>query len=117
MSWVGLATNLKRVPDLWIQRAQIAMQFKRMEQALEKRRSRFGDEQIERLKARVAEESAAFKKALEEWARVRDQWVADRKQRLLQKWEETSFRLRLKQIELGLRLQRRRLRAMSRAYA
>jgi hypothetical protein len=43
--------------------------------------------------------------------------VADRKQHLLQKWEETSFRLRLKQIEQGLRLQRRRLRAMSRAYA
>jgi stearoyl-CoA desaturase (delta-9 desaturase) len=117
MSWVGLATNLKRVPDLWIQRAQIAMQFKRMEAALEKRRGRFGDEQFERIKARAAEEYAAFRRALEEWAKVRDQWVADRKQHMLQKWEETSFRLRLKQIELGLRLQRRRLRAMSRAYA
>jgi stearoyl-CoA desaturase (delta-9 desaturase) len=117
MSWVGLASNLKRVPDLWIQRAQLAMQFKRMELALEKRRSRFGDEQIERARARVAEEYAAFRKALEEWAKVRDQWVGDRKQRLLQKWEDTSFRLRLKQIELDLRMQRRRLRAMSRAYA
>jgi hypothetical protein len=93
------------------------MQFKRMEQALEKRRSRFGDEQFERIKARAAEEYAAFRRALEEWAKVRDQWVADRKQHMLQKWEETSFRLRLKQIEQGLRLQRRRLRAMSRAYA
>jgi stearoyl-CoA desaturase (delta-9 desaturase) len=117
MSWVGLASNLKRVPDLWIQRAQLAMQFKRMEQALDKRRARFGDEQLERAKARVAEEYAAFRKALEEWAKLRDQWVADRKQNLLQKWEETSFRLRLKQIEFGLRMQRRRLRAMSRAYA
>jgi stearoyl-CoA desaturase (delta-9 desaturase) len=117
MSWVGLATNLKRVPDLWIQRAQLAMQFKRMELVLEKRRARFGDEQIERVKARVAEEYAAFRKALDEWAKVREQWVADRRQRLLQKWEDTSFRLRLKQIELDLRMQRRRLRAMSRAYA
>ena len=117
MSWVGLATHLKRVPDLWIQRAQLTMQFKRMEAALEKRRSRFGDEQIERVKARVAEEYAAFRKSLDEWAKVREQWVADRKQHLLQKWEDTSFRLRLKQIELGLRLQHRRLRAMSRAYA
>jgi stearoyl-CoA desaturase (delta-9 desaturase) len=93
------------------------MQFKRMELALEKRRNRFGDEQIERARARVAEEYAAFRKSLEEWAKVREQWVADRKQHLLQKWEETSFRLRLRQIEQGLRLQRRRLRAMSRAYA
>jgi hypothetical protein len=88
-----------------------------MEAALETKRGRFGDEQVERLKTRVAEEYAAFKKALDEWALVRDQWVADRKQRLLQKWEETSFRLRLKQIEQGLRIQRRRLRAMTRAYA
>jgi stearoyl-CoA desaturase (delta-9 desaturase) len=115
LSSVGLASNLKRVPDLWIQRAQVAMQFKRMEQALEARRNRAGDETTDRLRARVAEEYAAFRRSLEEWAKVRDQWVADRKQRLLQRWEETSFRLQLKQIEYGLRLQRRRLRAMSKA--
>jgi stearoyl-CoA desaturase (delta-9 desaturase) len=115
LSFVGLASNLKRVPDLWIQRAQVAMQFKRMEQTLEARRNRTGDEATDRLRARVAEEYAAFRRSLEEWAKVRDQWVADRKQRLLQRWEETSFRLQLKQIEHGLRLQRRRLRAMSKA--
>lgn len=117
LSWLGLAGNLKRVPDLWIQRAQLAMQFKRMEAELEKRRGRVTDAHIERLKARVAEESAAFRRALEEWSKVRDQWVADRKQRLLQTWEDTSFRLRLKQIEQGLRMQRRRLQAMTKAYA
>ena len=117
LSFMGLADGLKKVPDLWIQRAQIAMEFKRMEAALEKRRASPGDEQIERLKARVAEEYAAFRKALDEWAKVRDQWVVDRKQRLLQRWEETSFRSRLRVIEQGLRAQRRRLRMMSRAYA
>ena len=117
LSWMGLASNLKRVPDLWIHRAQLAMQFKRTEHALAKRHARFGDEQLERARARVAEEYAAFRKALEEWSKLREQWLADRKQRLLQKWEETSFRLRLKQIEAELRMQRRRLRAISRAYA
>ena len=114
-----LASNLKRVPDVQIQRAQLSMQFKRVEQALEKRRSRDAatDESVERLKARVAAEYAAFRKAVEEWSKVREEWVADRKQRLLQRWEETSFRLRLKQIEHGMRLQRRRLLAMSKAYA
>jgi stearoyl-CoA desaturase (delta-9 desaturase) len=118
LSGLRLASGLKRVPDLWIQRAQLAMQFKRMEAALEKRSMReSADEQIERVKARVAEEYAAFRKSLEEWARVRDEWVASRKQHLTQKWEETSFRLRLRQIEQGLRMQRRRLRVMSKAYA
>ena len=86
------------------------MQFKRVERALAARRSRPGDEHLDRLKARVAEEYAAFRKSVEEWGKVRDQWVVDRKQRLLQRWEETNFRLQLKQIEQGLRLQRRRLR-------
>jgi stearoyl-CoA desaturase (delta-9 desaturase) len=117
LSFMGLAANLKRVPDLWIQRAQLAMQFKRMESALEKRRARGTDEHIERLKARVAEEYASFRKSLEEWAKVRDQWVSDRKQRLLQKWEEASFRSRLRTIEHALRMQRRRLRVMNKAYA
>jgi stearoyl-CoA desaturase (delta-9 desaturase) len=118
LSALKLATGLKRVPDLWIQRAQLAMQFKRMEAALAKRTARgYADEQVERLKARVAEEYAAFRKSLEEWAKVRDEWVANRKQHLLQKWEETSFRLRLREIEQGLRIQRRRLRVMTKAYA
>jgi stearoyl-CoA desaturase (delta-9 desaturase) len=117
MSAMGLADNLKTVPDLWIQRAQLAMQFKRVEAALEKRRARGTDEQVERLKARVAEEYAAFRKALEEWSSLRDQWVTDRKQRLLQRWEETSFRSRMREIEHSLRTQRRRLQVMSKAYA
>ena len=114
---VGLASNLKRVPDFWIRRSQLTMQFKRTERALEKRKGRFGDEQLEAARARLAEEYAVFRKALDEWAKVREEWVNDRKQRLLQKWEETGFRLRLKQIEAGLRLQQRRLQAMTRAYA
>jgi stearoyl-CoA desaturase (delta-9 desaturase) len=118
LSYARLTSNLKRVPDVQIQRAQLAMQFKRVEQALEKRRRRdAADEHVDRLRARVAQEYATFRRAVEEWAKVREEWVADRKQRLLQRWEETSFRLRLEQIEQGLRMQRRRLRAMSKAYA
>ena len=117
LSAMGLADNLKTVPDLWIQRAQLAMQFKRMESALEKRRARGTDEHVERLKARVAEEYAAFRKALDEWSKLRDQWVTDRKQRLLQRWEETSLRSRMREIEHSLRMQRRRLRVMTKAYA
>ncbi len=117
LSWMGLASDLKRVPDMWIQRAQLAMQFKRMERAMEKKRAHPQDEHFERLKARLSEEAAAFRKSLEEWAQVRDEWVGDRKRRLLQKWEEASFRSRLREIERGLRMQRRRLRIMTKAYA
>ena len=117
LCWFGLASGRKRVPELWIQRSRLAMQFKRTRRALEKPRSRIGDAQLESARARVAEEYTAFRRAVEEWAKLRDQWVTDRKQRLLQKWEETGFRLRLREIETGLRLQQRRLRAISRAYA
>ena len=60
---------------------------------------------------------ADFKKALDEWTKVRDDWYANRKAHLLQKWEEVSFRSRLREIEHRLRMQRRRLRIMTRAYA
>ena len=112
---VGLASNLKRVPALWIQRAELRMQFKRMEQAMESRMA--PGEHLELMKKRVAEEYAAFKKALDEWTKVRDEWYANRKAHLLQKWEEVSFRSRLREIEHRLRMQRRRLRIMTRAYA
>jgi stearoyl-CoA desaturase (delta-9 desaturase) len=117
---LGLATNLKRVPTMWIRRAQVAMQLKRAESALEGRRAALAatdEPQLERLRARISAEYASFRHSLEEWSRVRDEWYADRKQRLLQKWEERSFRSRMREIELRLALQRRRLRLITRAYA
>ena len=117
---LGLATNLKRVPTMWIRRAQVAMQLKRAESALEQRRAALAatdEPQLERLRARIAAEYASFRHSLEEWGKVRDEWYADRKQRLLQKWEERSFRSRMREIELRLALQRRRLRLITRAYA
>jgi stearoyl-CoA desaturase (delta-9 desaturase) len=117
---LGLATNLKRVPTMWIRRAQVAMQLKRAESALEQRRAALAatdEPQLERLRARIAAEYASFRHSLEEWSRVRDEWYADRKQRLLQKWEERSFRSRMREIELRLALQRRRVRLIARAYA
>jgi len=115
LSGVGLASNLKRVPALWIQRAELGMQFKRMERVLQRRG--MAAEQLELLKKRVTEEYAAFKKALDEWTRVRDEWYANRKAHLLQKWEEVSFRSRLREIEYRLHMQRKRLQVMSRAFA
>jgi stearoyl-CoA desaturase (Delta-9 desaturase) len=117
LSGLKLASNLKRVPDLWIHRAQLAMQFKRMERALEQQRDRQPLEHLERLKGVIAEEYAAFRKALDEWAKVREEWVSDRKRRLLQRWEDASFRARLREIESRLLVQRRRLHLMAKAYA
>ena len=107
------------MPDLWIQRAQLAMQFKRMETALAKRSMRgHADEQIERLKARVAEEYASFSKALEEWAKVRDEWVAEPQAAAAQKLGRDELPAATAPDRgLGLRMQRRRLHAMTKAYA
>jgi stearoyl-CoA desaturase (delta-9 desaturase) len=117
LSGLGLASNLKRVPDLWIHRAQLNMQFKRMERTLEQQQGRHPREHLERLKSHVADEYSSFKRALEEWAKVREEWVSDRKRRLLQRWEDASFRTRLREIEYRLRMQRRRLHLMAKSYA
>ena len=43
--------------------------------------------------------------------------MSDRKRRLLQRWEDASFRRRLREIEAQLRSQRRRLHLMAKSYA
>ena len=71
LSAVRLATGLKRVPDLWIQRAQLAMQFKRIEAALEKRSKRELGRTSTASGSRRAwpRSTRRSSKALEEWAR------------------------------------------------
>jgi len=39
-----------------------------------------------------------------EWARIKDQWYAEKKQAIRRHWEDTAFHRRLAEIERELRL-------------
>ena len=109
MSWLGLASRLQRVPDVAIERARLAMQFRRAEAALEKGGSGGRLPDFEALRERVGREFESFQATLAEWSRLREEWYAGTRQRIVQRWEEVSFRTQVREIEYRLRMQRRRM--------
>ncbi|HLY66630.1 MAG TPA: acyl-CoA desaturase [Chloroflexota bacterium] len=108
---VGLTSRLKRTPDFQIQRALLAMQFKRTQEKLANM-SHTGQTQIEAIRQRIAHEYETFHAAVAEWAKVKEQWLEEKARAVIQHWEHTSFQEQLAEIERRLHLQRRRMRVL-----
>jgi stearoyl-CoA desaturase (delta-9 desaturase) len=98
----GLTRRLKRTPVFQIQRALLAMQFSRAQARLAKLPAG-GAAHVESLRARVAYEYEHFLAALADWARVKEQWLVEKK---------ADLQGRLHDIERRLSLQRRRMRVL-----
>ena len=113
LSRLGLTRKLQKVPDVTIERARLAMQFRRAQAALEQRPRGLQLPDLEALRARVAREYESFQSTLAEWTRLRDEWYADKRQQLAARWEEASFRNHVREIEYRLRMQRRRMRLLT----
>ena len=98
----GLTRRLKRTPVFQIQRALLAMQFKRAQAQLAKLPAA-GTANLEPLRARVAHEYESFLAALADWARVKEQWLVEKK---------ADLQHRLHDIERHLGRQLRRMRVL-----
>lgn len=105
-SWLGLARNLKTVPALKIQRAMLAMQFKRAEQKLEKSKHK------ESWRALLEKETAEFKQAINTWTELQQSRYEAARERLVEKWENAAVHTKVKEIEYSLKMQRKRLQIM-----
>ena len=112
LQYVGLTRRLKRTPPFQIQRALLAMQFRRAQERLAKLHQRGGHSQIEHLRQRVAHEYETFLAAIADWAKVKEQWLEEKKRAVIEHWEHANFQKRLKEIERSLRMQRRRMRLL-----
>jgi len=110
MRWLGLARNLKTVPWFKIQRALLDTQFRRAELQLAGQQP--GRAHIEQLRRRVAEEYEAFCQAVSDWNRLREQWLADTKRAMIERWERSALQNQIKELEYGLQLQYRRMRRL-----
>jgi stearoyl-CoA desaturase (delta-9 desaturase) len=110
MAWAGLASNLQRVPRFKIQRALIDAQFRRAERQLA---TQPGRAQIEQLKQLVAEEYATFCHDVTAWTHLREQWLADAKRAMLDRWERSLLQSRLQELENGLKTQYQRMRVLA----
>jgi stearoyl-CoA desaturase (Delta-9 desaturase) len=112
LRYVGLTRRLKRTPPFQIQRALLAMQFTRAQEKLAKLHQRGGHSHIEQLRQRIAHEYDHFLAAVADWAKVKEQWLGEKKQAVIEHWEHANVQKRLKEIEQRLRLQRRRMRVL-----
>jgi len=113
LQWVGLTRRLKRTPGFQIQRALLAMQFTRAQESLARLQHAVGHSHFEQLRQRIAHEYESFLAALADWARVKEQWLEEKKRAVIEHWEHASFQQRLREIEARLRMQRRRMRVLS----
>jgi stearoyl-CoA desaturase (delta-9 desaturase) len=113
-SRLGLAGNLKRVPDFKIQRAILDTEFQRARKKLQQARD------SESLRAVLEREYLEFTESINQWTalqaerygRTREQLgdvLEEKKQHLQQKWEHAALRTKLKELEYSLKMQRKRL--------
>ncbi len=112
LSWLGLARNLKRVPDFKIQEALVQMQFEHAKEQLAKDKA--GN--VDAWRAALEKEYQQFLETLATWKELRFEWYDgkrqafnEKKQELQAKWETATVRNRLKEMEYLLKMQRRRL--------
>jgi len=99
---LGLTRRLKRTPVFQIRRALLAVQFRHAQARLAKLPAA-GAAHIEPLRARVAHEHEHYLAALADWARLKEQWLVDKK---------ADLQKRLHDIEHRLGLQLRRMRVL-----
>lgn len=111
LSYVGLTRRLKRTPTFQIQRALLAMQFQRAQARLAAAPA-VASSRLEPLRARLAHEYDSFLTAVADWAKVKEQWLGDKKRAVLEQWESVDLQSKLRDIERGLSMQRRRLRVL-----
>ncbi len=108
---LGLTRRLRRTPVFQIQRALLAMQFTHARERLA-RSPHAGHSHIESLRARLAHEYESFLAALADWARVKEQWLEEKKRVVLEQLEHVDLQRRLRDIERSLTLQLRRVRVL-----
>lgn len=106
-SAVGLASDLKRVPEFQIRRALLERQFERTQERLAKLRN---PGKLTSLQTRLEQELEHFKATIGEWTHLQQERVEAARQKLLHQWEDSEVRRRLNGLEKSLRLQNRRVR-------
>ncbi|HEY6824531.1 MAG TPA: fatty acid desaturase [Steroidobacteraceae bacterium] len=109
---VGLTRRLKRTPFFQIQRALLALQFQRAQARLARLPAAGAAAHIESLRARLSHEYESFLAAIAEWARVKEQWLGEKKRAVREQWEQVQLQHCLREIERRLSLQLRRMRLL-----
>lgn len=109
-SWVGLTSNLKRVPEFVIRRAMVQRQIERAQEHLQRHPHPGRMAQLQQL---LETELKHYSEILGEWAHLQQQKIEAAKRSLAEQWENSEVRGRIQALEHSLHLQHRRLRLLN----
>ncbi|MEM1082119.1 MAG: fatty acid desaturase [Pseudomonadota bacterium] len=108
LAWTGLASDRKMVPRFRIQRAKLAMEFKRLNQRVS---NQSGHSQ--RWRQQLETEYLQFKDTIAAWQAVQMRKLEAGKDSLRDRWIKTELRCAMKELEYRLKMQRKRLRVLA----
>ncbi len=109
LSWFRLAKGLKRTSPEKIEQSVARMQLKKATRCIRD----FRRLDAEELLARLEEEYEKLHETLNAWAACRQEWLEVKRADLVRKWEKTEIRLKLRELEASLALQRYRWQMMT----
>lgn len=111
LSYIGLTSDLKKIPEFKIEQARVAMQFKYAEQALKNKKA-FQLVSVESFKTRLASEYEAFSAALQEWAKLKEEQFHATKQAIENTESIKAYKTKMKALEVKMKAQRKRITAL-----
>ena len=108
-AWTGLVYDRRRTPAFKIQRARLQMDLLRL--------SRLADERAVQgtWREAIEREYQRFRDTVNQWQEVQARRVRAGKEAMNDRWLRTELRTSLKELEYRLKMQRRRLRALTAA--
>ncbi len=109
-SAVGLARNLKRVPEFQIRKALVERQLQQAQEELGAVRD---GTRVAVLQAALERELQHYKETVARWATLQQERVQSAKQKLMDDLSQTDAARRARELEEALRQQYRRLRSMT----
>ncbi len=108
-AWTGLVYDRRRIPAFKIQRARLQMDLLRLSKLAEERAVQ------ETWREAIEREYQRFRDTVNQWQEVQARRVRAGKEAMNDRWLRTELRTSLKELEYRLKMQRRRLRALTAA--
>lgn len=103
LSKVGLAWDLKRVPDVTIQHAQAEMKFKQAQHQIDNFKGNLTNE-FQLFKEKIQQEQQAFKQTLVEWQALKTQAIELKKTEFAQRLHEADEKLKDQFLQIEQKL-------------
>jgi len=109
-AWLGLASNLKRVPEFVIRRQMVQRQLERAQERLAQGQP---GGRLATLQTLLEQELKHYSEIASEWAKIQQEKFEAAKRQLAEQWENSEVLARIRTLEESLRMQHRRLRLLS----